>query len=182
MMRVVLENRGGKMILLSNLSLFISTFILLAGVVDDLLYKKVHNWMVLAALTLALATQFYIGGTTAVGWGLLSALVAASLCLPLVLTGMLGAGDMKLLMAFGLVTTIPIVIGVTLLSLFWGAVLGLLQSLLRGEIKSLFMNTVKVARLKKVENEDYHRIPYTIALFFGWLTQLTLVQAGFSLW
>ena len=181
-MRAAPGSQGGKMILLSSLSLFVSTFILLAGVVDDLLYKKIHNWMVLAALTLALVTQFYIGGTTAVGWGILSALVAASLCLPLVLTGMLGAGDMKLLMAFGLVTTIPIVIGVTLLSLFWGTVLGLLQSLLRGEIKSLFMNTVNVARFKKIESEDYHRIPYTIALFFGWLTQLTLAQAGVHLW
>lgn len=167
---------------LSSLALLVPTSILLAGVIDDLKSRKVHNWLVLIAMVIALIFQIYSGGWEATKWGLLGSVTAFFLCLPLVLTKMLGAGDMKLLMAFGLATNIASVIGVTVLSLIWGALLGILQAVLRGEIKALLINTIKIAGMRKIQTTEYHRVPYTVALFFGWLTQVTLNQTGFRLW
>ena len=167
---------------MSNLALLVPTSILLAGVIDDLRSRKVHNWLVLSALVVALTFQVYSGGWETTQWGLLGFATAFFICLPLVLTKMLGAGDMKLLMAFGLATNITSVIGVTLFSFIWGAILGILQAILRGEIKSLLINTIKIAGMRAVPTTEYHKVPYTVALFFGWLTQLTLTQTGFRLW
>ncbi len=166
---------------LNVFAFFVPTFILLAGVTDDLLSRKVHNWLVVSAVMVALVFQIFLGGWEAVSLGLLGFASAFFLCLPLVLAKMLGAGDMKLLMAFGLSTNISSVLGVTIFSLVWGALLGLFQALIRGEMKSLLVNTLKIAGMKKPHG-DYHRVPYTIAMFFGWLTQLTMEQTGVRLW
>lgn len=167
---------------MTSFELLVPTSILLAGVIDDLRSRKVHNWLVLSAAMVALTFQIYSGGWSTLQWGLLGLVTAFFIYLPLVLTKMVGAGDMKLLMAFGLATNIASVIGVTIFSLVWGALLGLAQSIMKGEGKSLFMNMIKIVRMEKIKATEYHRIPYTVALFFGWLTHLTLIQTEFSLW
>ena len=165
-----------------SVSLAIPTLILLAGVIDDLFSKKIHNWLTLTALVVALIFQLYAGGWETLKWGLLGLVVALAISLPMVLSQMLGAGDMKLLMVFGLATGVTPVIKTVVFSLAWGALLGIFQSLFKGEIKSLLKNTIKIASLQKVQKTQYHTIPYTVALFFGWLTHISLNTIGFRIW
>lgn len=154
----------------------ISTLILLAGVVDDLRSRKVHNKLVLVLALIGAAATLFVSGPQGLLWGLLAASCAIILCLPLVVTHILGAGDMKLLAAFGLTVQWNSVLWVVVYSLFWGALLGVFRSILRGEGKLLLQNTLKIAGRQNIEAQTLQKIPYTVALLFGWLTHISLVQ------
>ncbi len=157
--------------------MIISTLILLAGVVDDLRSRKVHNELVLVLAAIGAVYTFWMGGLTGLGWGLLSATCAIVVCVPLITTRVLGAGDVKLLAAFGLTVQWSSVLWVVAYSILWGALLGVFRSILRGEGLLLLQNTVKIASRKQVDNSQLQKIPYTVALLFGWLTHWSLVLA-----
>lgn len=152
-----------------------ASLILLIGAVDDLRSRKVHNWLVLSLLGLAAALQLYVGGWMGLAMGALGAGAAFLACLPLVLARVIGAGDLKLMVAFGMATTWTTSVSVVLWSLVWGAVLGVIRSIVAGDFTRLLAATYAVATSKERPAEaSLHRIPYTIALIFGWLTVLSL--------
>lgn len=156
----------------------VPSLILLAGVVNDLKSRKVKNWLSLSCAALAISFSFFTGGMSAVNAGLLAFVTAFVICLPLVLMKLFGAGDMKLLLAFALSVKMEVVIYVIIYSLFWGAVLGLVQIIYQGRIKQLFKNTLSLIRVTAPKKIQLHTIPYTVPLFLGWLSYLSLKQVG----
>lgn len=152
----------------------VPSLILLVGVIDDLRSRKVHNRLFLACLGAALSFVLLRMGWSGFYQVLLSLSLCLGLLLPLVFVKMLGGGDLKLMVAFSLVCTPMEVFWVIAYSLVWGALLGLFQVILRGQAKELLNNTVKMATLRKPDETQLHRIPFTVALLFGWLTQLSL--------
>jgi prepilin peptidase CpaA len=169
--RRLLRNRESKF-MLGVAPIVVPSVILLAGVIDDLRSRKVHNELVLVALLAAAVFAFFAGGTHGIFLGLLSLGAALLMTLPLTLFGILGAGDMKLFLAFGLCTTWETVVYVGVAALAWGAILGVLRALVGGEIKSLVSNTFGLLSQKSIEAKELHRIPYTVALFMGWMSYL----------
>lgn len=160
------------------LTLIIPTLILLAGVIDDLRSRKVHNRLVVTLMVIAMVSSFAMWGFHGVIFGLIAALVAVGIGVPLVIAGVIGAGDMKLMVAFGLATSWTAVLWVFIYSLIWGAALGVFRALLRGEGRVLLVSTMSVAMFKKSSPLPLQKIPYTVALFFGWLTLMSLTQFG----
>ncbi|MCB0390204.1 MAG: prepilin peptidase [Bdellovibrionales bacterium] len=158
------------------LHLIIPTLILVIGVGNDLKSRKVRNYLILIFIFCSIANTFYFSGVDGLKMGGISLLVALGCCLPLVLPKIMGAGDMKLLMAFAINVAPMSTFYVFMYSFIWGALLGLLQALLKGQGMSLFHNTIAIVTSgkKAVSPEKLHKIPYTVALLFGWLTQLTL--------
>jgi len=156
--------------MVESFRILIPSLILAAGSVDDLRSRKVHNELVIAAFVVALVYVFVDGGVAGFLAGLLGMSAAVLMTLPLVLFGALGAGDLKLFMAFGMATTWEVVIYVGLVALVWGAVLGVLRSIVSGQFKTLVTNTLGLVRRKPVQ--ELHRIPYSVALFMGWVTYL----------
>lgn len=154
------------------------SIILFSGVVDDLRSQKVHNKLILTLLPLALASQFIAFGFQGLAYGALAFGLALILTAPMVLTGMLGGGDMKLYAIFALATNLNATIWVGITSLVWGGVLGVTRALLNRQGTLLLMNTIGL--LKKERPNDSHttKVPYTVALAFGWMTYLSLTQFG----
>lgn len=152
----------------------IPTIVLLAGVIDDLRSRKVHNYLVLTLAALAFTTTFIFGGLPGVKEGLLAFLTALAIGIPLTLARVVGAGDMKLLAAFALATNWSAVVTVSVASVFWGALLGVVRALLGRDLGTLMATTWLVMKRQKPEAQTLHHIPYSVALFFGWLTHLTL--------
>ena len=158
-----------------SLPILCSFSFLAIAVTDDLCFRKFHNWLF---ITLSLIGFLMIGfeilplsfyqATTGF-------LVGGLLMLPLVLTGVVGAGDMKFFMCFGVIMGMTSLFEIFVFSLFWGALIGVLQTLFSGHVKSLVQN-LKLMRLK-IKPMTLHKIPYTVAIFFGWLT----LQSGWSL-
>ena len=165
---------------MQTLPIVLPTLILIVGVIDDLRSRKVHNWLILLLLGVALATTTYFNGWNGLKMGGLSLTVALVSCLPLVLTKIMGAGDMKLLMVFGIVVDPMTVVWVLVYSFVWGAILGVAQALLNKDGFNLLMNTFNIATGggKQINKSKLHKVPYTVALFFGWLTQLSLTGFG----
>jgi prepilin peptidase CpaA len=154
----------------------IPSAILAAGAADDLRSRKVHNELVLVLLVVAIAFSLFEGGAQGLLTGLLGMGAAILMTLPLVLFGIIGAGDLKLFMVFGFATTWEIVVYVGVAALVWGAILGVLRAIVAGEFKSLVSNTFGIVGRKPVK--ELHRIPYTAALFMGWISYLAANWRG----
>ena len=154
------------------------SLILGAGVIDDLRSRKVHNKLILALLPLALIGQFIGFGLEGLAYGGLAFLFALCITVPMVLTGMLGGGDMKLLAVFGLATNLNATIWVAISSLAWGGILGVTRAILNKQGAVLLMNTFGLLKRQRPPENQTTKIPYTVALAFGWMTYLSLTQFG----
>ena len=154
----------------------VPSFILLAGVVDDLRSRKVHNWLVGVLVVVAMAFQLFTQGWAGVQQGALGIGAAMVVGVPLVIFKLMGAGDMKLMLAFGMATSWKTTVAVMVLAIVWGALLGLIRAVVAGEFKKLMLSTYNVALKKAAPSSQLHKIPYTVALFFGWLTHLVLAR------
>lgn len=154
-------------------SLITASLFLVAGLVDDLRTKKVHNWLILTMVGIGLVVSLVFGGQAGLLSAVLGLLAGVVTFLPLVLTKMVGAGDMKLLAAFGCATNWNAVLSVAFFALIWGALFGVLRAFLQGRGKQLAMNTFWILKRKNDVQLELHSMPFTVAFVFAWLTYLT---------
>ena len=167
---------------LAVLSYLLPSLILIAGLVDDLRSKKVHNWLTLSAAVIAIGSAGLFNGMAGLQTALLSLTVAIGLTIPLFLARMIGGGDVKLIFAFALATDATAVLWVLMYAFIWGALLGLIRVTLQKELIQLLINTAKIATFDKSRKQlSLHKIPFTVALVFGWLTHLAVGPFGGSL-
>jgi len=155
-----------------------ATLILIAGVIDDLRSRKVHNQLFLGAAAVAFIVATITGGVAGFASAVIGFIAGIAILLPLVLMGVIGAGDMKLLGAFGALVGWSAVIEVAILSLIWGALFGLLHVILQGQLMATLGNMIAVVSGSKEQREklQLHKIPFTVGLLLGWMTYL--VRAG----
>ena len=144
--------------------------VLLAGVIDDLRSRKVHNQVVLVGFVFGLgcvmATQG-LSGLMVAGLSFMTALIAI---LPLYLLKAVGGGDVKLFIAVSVLLNWQQVLIALLGSLIWGSVFGVLQVVLKGEGKAFLHNLFAIFNRAKIPEAKKHKVPFTIALLFGFLT------------
>ena len=157
---------------------FVATGILLAGMVDDIHSRKVHNQLILLLLPLALICSFYFRGFDGTMLGLGAMIVAMVVTIPLFAFGILGGGDVKLFAVFGFCVDPTSMLSTLIYSFIWGAVFGLYRAALQKQLLVLVRNTYKAARGQKTQVQEVHKIPYTFALVLGWFTQLTLLHGS----
>lgn len=155
-------------------SVWIASLILGAGVVDDLRSRKVHNWLAVLCFAIGLAANVYLQGWYGLQVGLLSSAVAFAASAPLFLAKMVGGGDVKLFVAFAASVSWTAALMTGFYALIWGAIFGLLQAIFQGQGTALFGNMMTLAVQRKSEGMSLHKIPFTVALFVGWLTTLKL--------
>lgn len=156
----------------------VATFTLVAGMVDDLRSRKIHNNLVLPLLIFVFIANFYFRGIDGFLIGAGAMILALVATIPLFALGILGGGDVKLFAVFALAVE-PVNMGMTLLySFVWGAIFGLTRAALERQLLTLVRNTYKLARRQRVEMQRLQKIPYSFALLLGWFTQLTLLRAG----
>lgn len=150
----------------------LATLLLLAGVVNDLRSRKVSNKLVvaglIAGLVLMMATQGFHGFLLA-GFSFGTAFIAV---LPIYLMRILGGGDIKLFLAVSVLLGWKAVLITLFTSFIWGSILGVVQVILKGEGKAFATNMMALANRAKLSETQVHKIPYTVALFFGFLTSL----------
>jgi len=157
---------------MNAVALITASLILLAGVIDDLRSKKVHNWLFLTCTSIALIAGLMTEGWPGLNTALLGFVAGIATLLPLVLLKVIGAGDMKLLAAFGAAAGWSVVVDVAVLSLIWGAIFGVMQVTLKGQLKATLANMLNIARMKDRSTMTLHKLPFTVALLMGWLSDL----------
>lgn len=157
-------------------SILLPSAVLGVAAIDDIRSRKVHNWLVLLSAAITLVTVVALDGWSRLPHSLGYGAFAFALGLPLVLARALGAGDLKIFTVFGFATDWNAVFFTLVYSLIWGALLGVFRAVLQGQFVPLMQQTFFLAvGQKKLATDSPHKIPYTIALFFGWLTHLSLM-------
>lgn len=160
-------------------TLITPTLILIAGLITDLRSRKIYNWLVLTCLAFAIASTIYFNGlSSGLIQGAQGAGLALVLTLPMVLIGVLGAGDMKLLFAFGFATSYTATLNVVLYSFIWAALFGLIYTIASGRGKKLFTNLIGMLSGKKPEKTELSHIPFTVAMVLAWATYVFSLKAG----
>ena len=159
----------------------VATGILIWAVIEDLRSRKFSNRTFMIATAIALVTTT----VTALSMGGASELISLTLgfgagiilFLPLVLIGAIGAGDMKLMAAFGILVGWHAVLWTGVYGLMWGALFGLIQIVMRGQLRVLKDNLLNLAITRSRGNLELHHIPFTAPLLLGWLSHLVLSGA-----
>jgi Flp pilus assembly protein protease CpaA len=152
----------------------IALLLLFAAVVDDLKTKKIHNVLVIACAVIALAFLGLKSGPASYVTALISLTTAVIAILPLYLTKILGGGDLKFFAAVSLLLSWQGVLVTLLTSVIWGSVLGVLMVVMKGQGKAFAANLVSLAHRVKPEANQLHKVPYSVALLFGYMTHLIL--------
>ncbi|MES2962626.1 MAG: A24 family peptidase [Bdellovibrionota bacterium] len=152
-----------------------ATAILVAGVVDDLRSRKFHNWLFGVCAALAIVVLVVAQGPGGMVLGVLGFTAGFALLTPFVLMKIIGAGDMKLMAAFGIVAGWEAVVTVSVAAVLWGALFGLARTVLRGQIKTLASNIVSIAIFRQRQGLELQTMPFTVAILMGWLTHLVIV-------
>ncbi len=156
----------------------VGTFTLVAGLVDDMRSRKVHNALVIALLPMVLLLGFYFRGVGGTIIGLEAFVLALIFTIPLFVAGVWGGGDVKLFAVFALAIDPANMFWTLIYSFVWAAVFGLTRAALQKQLLSLVRNTYKLASRQRTQMQQFHKMPYTFALLLGWFTQLTLLRVG----
>ncbi len=156
----------------------VPSVILGLATIDDVMKRKVHNWVFLFCLGLGVVHTVYFWGISGLLNALYSGGLALAITLPLFLIKALGGGDVKIFTAFGVATSMGTVINVFLYSLLWGTILGLGMLIMNKGIKSFAQNLSTIVMLKGAPQEQLHKIPYTFALLCGWVSHLIVSHYG----
>lgn len=156
----------------------VATLVLVAGLVDDLRSRMVHNALILTLAPMVLISSIYFKGSEGILIGLSAMLLALVVTIPLFSLGILGGGDVKLFALFAMALD-PITAFWTLIySFVWGALFGVSRSMLQKQLLALVRNTYKLAMRQRVQVQELQMIPYTFAFLLGWFTYITVLRAG----
>lgn len=145
---------------------------------DDLLKRKVHNWLFLTCLGLAFAHSFYFYGSHGLIESLYSGGLAFLITFPLFMIKALGGGDIKIFTAFGVAVSTNTTLAVFLYSLFWGSILGILMIVSQKGFRSFSANLFSIVTFKKASAQHLHKMPFAFALFCGWISHLIISHYG----
>lgn len=148
----------------------VTACVLLAAGVDDLRSRKIHNNLILFLLPLVLIAVVFIKGPAGLLPAFAGMLTAAVIGLPLNLAKVIGGGDLKLLMVFGLTLNAQGVIFSFFYALPWALLMGVIKMALDKNLKGFAFNLFSIAKMKKPDIQSLHTVPFSIALIFGWLT------------
>ena len=153
-------------------SLF-SSVILLVCILEDLRTRKIPNKLILFLFPLALAGGFFLKELSFFQI-CLSALLSLVITLPLYVGKVIGGGDLKCFFVFAITVTWLDVWQTFFYSLPWVLLFGFVKLVLDKKLKIFLRNLVSILTLKPVEKASLHTIPFSVGLFFGWITLLTL--------
>ncbi len=145
---------------------------LLYGAIEDLRTKKIKNTTNLAILAVGIIVA--LSPLSKTGWTdiFISVVYAFALMLPLFFLKVLGGGDVKLFVAVSPLITSSGILYCWVASLIWGSLFGIILIVLNGRL-STFATNMKLIYLKvKPPETSLQKIPFSIALLFGYLTFL----------
>jgi Flp pilus assembly protein protease CpaA len=152
----------------------LALLLLLAGVVDDLRARRMHNHLVIAGFVVGLIYIIAVQGAAGLMTAGLSFVTAFVAILPLGLMKILSKKDIKFFLALSLFLNWHQVLLALIATLAWTSILGLIQILAKGQGKTLLENLSSLVRRQKLTEQRTHKFSFEIVLLLGFLTSLVL--------
>jgi prepilin peptidase CpaA len=143
----------------------------------DLRYKRIPNWLCTVALIIGFIVQSYFSGWA----GLLNAFLGAGLALlilfPAFALKMLGAGDVKLMIAIGSFLEFKFLLWSIIYAVIAGALTSICLALYKlgwqsfKEIVLHYFRCLYLRQFIRASNQQFlkMKVPYAPALLIGWL-------------
>ena len=144
--------------------------ILVAGIVDDLRSRKIHNPLIIILFVCSIIYVPVVYGISALLPAFGKMALALVISAPLVLTKIIGGGDMKLYAILALSISTYDLLFSLLFSFFWAAALGVIKAILDKKLYLLSLNLFCLFKLKKVSTDEMSTFPFSVSLFLGWLS------------
>ncbi len=156
--------------------ILLPTALLIVAVIDDLRSQKIHNKLILFLLPIVLISIFLLKGLSGLKIGLISALLAFVIGVPLKLGRFIGGGDFKILVLFALTVDWLTLSYSFFYALPWALLLGIFKIALDKKLKDFFSNLflILLFKFKGINSENLHTIPFSVALLLGWLSYCSL--------
>lgn len=136
----------------------------------DVTSRKVGNIFVVFTAIICFGLSFYMQGWHGVYMSLASFAITFLILLPLYIFKVFGGGDYKFFVALSIVLSPLITTDIILLSIVWGALIGLLQTLFSGQARDLLYASYFRMKGLSTKSTSEFKIPYTVAYLLGWLT------------
>jgi len=137
--------------------------LLILASITDLIWGKIFNWFNLAFAAAGLLFGFWIGGVSAVTNAGIAILVAFVLFYPFYLMKAMAAGDVKLLMAVGAWSNAALVLRMGMISILFGAFVGLIVLLYHKGFKASVKSVGEHLRPNDAAKKNGHRMPFAPA-------------------
>lgn len=164
-----------------SLSLVVLAAALLVAIVSDARHRRIPNSLVFAVLVIGLLLQaigpqpfrqnegiFSLSpGALGVSGGLLGALVALLVFLPMYALRALGAGDVKLLTGVGAFAGTAAFLNIALWVLLAGGLVALMRMAIAGQPRLLLANMAAVMTGQFKPAQTLWRMPYAVAISLG---------------
>lgn len=175
-----------------SLSLVVLVAALLVAIVSDLRHRRIPNMLVFAVLVTGLLLQamgpqpfrqnegvFSLSpGALGASGGLLGALVALLVFLPMYALRALGAGDVKLLTGVGAFAGTAAFLNIALWVLLAGGVLAVVRLAVTGHPRLLLNNMAAVMTGQFKPAQTLWRMPYAVAIAMGVAAHAAWVFSG----
>jgi Flp pilus assembly protein protease CpaA len=107
----------------------------------------------------------------------ISFLTAAAFALPAYYMKIFGGGDTKLFLALSPFLSGGGVLEVFVASVIWGAILGLILVISKSKLSDFIVNLKMLLLKQRPIEQNLHRMPFSVAITFGFLTHLVLQGA-----
>ncbi len=149
---------------------YLAAGLLLAGVMDDLRSRKVHNALIIFCFSLSCIAVLFIPNQSILEPAK-SFAFAFALGFPLWLFRVIGGGDFKLMAAISPLIAFDNVFSFFVFSLVWGAILGLIMAGLDKKLPQMYNNIfATVLHRKGVADRHLQKVPFTVAILLGFLS------------
>ena len=146
--------------------------VLISAVVDDLRSRKIHNKLIIVLAVICFLSALLIQGLQGLILGFVLLLFSLLITVPLVLLKVIGGGDMKLFAVLALILPPRILVLTFVFSFLWGALLGVLKTLLDKKTSLLYFNMWFLFKFKPPSSEQLHTFPFSVSLLLGWMSAL----------
>ena len=147
----------------------------------DLLRGKIYNWLTLPMLVLGVMVQVFVAGWSGLGASLIGMVLALALFGGIYWVGALGAGDVKLLMAYGAWCGPVFVMEASLISILFGGCMAAGILIYQGKMKIFLAKIIRFIRsflIKELELE-FPQVDHRLKMPFGIPLVLSAVVTWF---
>jgi prepilin peptidase CpaA len=134
------------------------------ALLTDLRFRRIPNWLTGSTLLVGLFANIWLSGFEGALYSLTGAALGLAILLPFYIFGTMGAGDVKLLAAFGAVLGPQMLVAIAV----YGSIIGGVQAVvILRRLRRVSLTLHQIVFMRMVPSRSGAKAPYAVALSGG---------------